>query len=123
MGDEGSGDAVGVGRAASGLRPALSESRRLRLLSVLVLYVAQGVPLGLFTFAIPAWMAAKGASAGDIAFVLGVTSLPWSLKLLNGFIMDRYTVLAMGRRRVWALRQRTRLRAAREARSPPQEAG
>ncbi|MEO1489038.1 MAG: MFS transporter, partial [Pseudomonadota bacterium] len=32
-----------------------------------------------------------------------LTTLPWSLKLLNGFIMDRYTFLAMGRRRAWIL--------------------
>lgn len=82
-------------------RVALSESRRLRLFTVFILYVAQGVPIGLFWFAIPAWMAANGASAADVAYVLGMTALPWSLKLVNGFLMDRYTFLAMGRRRVW----------------------
>ncbi len=85
------------------LRPALAQSRKLRLFSVFILYVAQGVPIGLFWFAIPAWMAANGASAADVAFVLGLTALPWSLKLVNGFIMDRYTFLAMGRRRVWLI--------------------
>ncbi len=84
-------------------RPAMNESRKLRLFSVFILYVAQGVPLGLFWFAIPAWMAANGATATDIAYVLGLTALPWSLKLVNGFIMDRYTFLAMGRRRVWLI--------------------
>lgn len=82
---------------------ALSQSGRLRLLSVFILYVAQGVPIGLFWFAIPAWMAANGASAGDVAYVLGLTALPWSLKLVNGFLMDRYTFLAMGRRRAWLI--------------------
>jgi PAT family beta-lactamase induction signal transducer AmpG len=84
-------------------RPALSQSRKLRLFSVFILYVAQGVPIGLFWFAIPAWMAANGATAVDIAYVLGLTALPWSLKLVNGFFMDRYTFLAMGRRRVWLI--------------------
>ena len=37
------------------------------------------------------------------ALVAALTALPWSLKLVNGFIMDRYTFLAMGRRRVWIL--------------------
>ncbi len=63
--------------------------------------MAQGVPIGLFWTAIPAWMAANGASAADIGYVLGFTALPWTLKLVNGFIMDRYTFLAMGRRRAW----------------------
>lgn len=66
-----------------------------------ILYVAQGVPIGLFWTAIPAWMAANGAPAADVGYVLGLTALPWTLKLVNGFIMDRYTFLAMGRRRVW----------------------
>ena len=89
--------------AATGAAPALSQSRKLRLFAVFILYVAQGVPIGLFWFAIPAWMAASGASAVDVAYVLGLTALPWSLKLVNGFFMDRYTFLAMGRRRVWLI--------------------
>ena len=79
----------------------LVESRPLRLFTLFILYVAQGAPIGLFWFAIPTWMAAKGADAADVGYVLGLTALPWTLKLVNGFIMDRYTFLAMGRRRVW----------------------
>ncbi len=85
----------------SGTRWILAENRPLRLFTLFILYVAQGVPLGLFWVAIPAWMAANGASVADVATVLGMTSIPWTLKLINGFIMDRYTFLAMGRRRVW----------------------
>jgi PAT family beta-lactamase induction signal transducer AmpG len=81
----------------------LAESRSLRLSTLFILYVAQGVPIGLFWFAIPAWMAANGASAPDVGYVLGLTALPWTLKLVNGFIMDRYTFLAMGRRRIWII--------------------
>jgi PAT family beta-lactamase induction signal transducer AmpG len=79
----------------------LAENRRLRLSTLFILYVAQGVPIGLFWFAIPAWMAANGAGASDIGYVLALTALPWTLKFVNGFIMDRYTFLAMGRRRIW----------------------
>jgi len=89
--------------AETGQAWVLAESRRLRLFTLFILYVAQGVPIGLFWFAIPAWMAAQGASAADIGFVLGLTALPWSLKLVNGFIMDRYTFLPMGRRRAWII--------------------
>ena len=90
-------------RVTAGNRWILSDSRRLRLSTLFILYVAQGVPLGLFWFAIPAWMAANGASAADVGYVLGLTALPWTLKLVNGFIMDRYTFLAMGRRRIWII--------------------
>lgn len=81
----------------------LADDRPLRLFTLFILYVAQGVPIGLFWFAIPAWMAANGASAADVGYVLGLTALPWTLKLVNGFIMDRYTFLAMGRRRIWII--------------------
>ena len=79
----------------------LSENRRLRLSTLFLLYVCQGLPIGLFWFAIPAWMAAQGADAAAVGSVLGLTALPWTLKLINGFLMDRYTFLPMGRRRAW----------------------
>ena len=81
----------------------LERSRALRLFTLFILYVGQGMPIGLFWFAVPAWMAVNGASAADVGSVAALTALPWSLKLVNGFIMDRYTFLAMGRRRVWIL--------------------
>jgi len=81
----------------------LENSRPLRLFTLFILYVGQGMPIGLFWFAVPAWMAVNGASAGDVGTVAGFTALPWSLKLVNGFIMDRYTYLPMGRRRAWLL--------------------
>ncbi len=79
----------------------LAENKTLRLLSLFVLYVCQGLPIGLFWFAIPAWMAANGAGAADVGQVVGLTALPWTLKLVNGFLMDRYAFLPMGRRRAW----------------------
>jgi PAT family beta-lactamase induction signal transducer AmpG len=48
-------------------------------------------------------MVANGASAADVGYVFGLTTLPWTLKLVNSFIMDRYTFLAMGRRRIWII--------------------
>lgn len=81
----------------------LERSRNLRLFTLFILYVGQGMPIGLFWFAVPAWMAVGGASAADVGTVAAFTALPWSLKLANGFIMDRYTYLPMGRRRIWIL--------------------
>ncbi len=86
---------------AGAKQAVLAESSLLRQLTVLLFYFCQGIPLGLFYLAIPAYMANAGATPGDIAAVIGMTSLPWSLKLVNGFIMDRYTYLPMGRRRIW----------------------
>ena len=69
-------------------RAILVDSRRLRLFTLFILYVAQGVPIGLFWFAIPTWMATNGADAADVGYVLGLTALPWTLKLVNGFISN-----------------------------------
>ena len=85
----------------------LTQSKWLRLLTVLLFYFTQGFPIGLFFYAIPAWMAANGAGASDIAWVVGAGGLPWSLKLINGFLIDRYTFLPMGRRRSWIIGAQT----------------
>ena len=81
----------------------MADHRALRLGMVFLLYIAQGIPLGVFFFAIPSWLSVNGASAGTIGLVATLTSLPWSLKFFNGFLMDRYAYLAMGRRRAWLM--------------------
>ncbi|MBL4617822.1 MAG: MFS transporter [Robiginitomaculum sp.] len=83
--------------------PSISEHRNLRFFCIFIMYVAQGVPVGLFFFAIPAWLAASGASALEIGGFVSATALPWSLKFINGFLMDRFAFLAMGRRRAWLI--------------------
>ena len=85
----------------------LSEHRWLRFLVVFLLYVSQGAPIGIFFFAIPAWLAASGASALEMGGFLSATSLPWTLKFVNGFLMDRFTFLPMGRRRAWLISAQT----------------
>ncbi|PKP97359.1 MAG: hypothetical protein CVT76_04660 [Alphaproteobacteria bacterium HGW-Alphaproteobacteria-15] len=83
--------------------PALSESRRLRLVGFFLMYISQGVPMGLVMTAIPAWLAANGASAGQVGFFIGTAMLPWSFKLVNGLMMDRFCYSPMGRRRAWII--------------------
>ena len=81
----------------------LTENPFLRLATVFIFYIFEGVPMGMFYIAVPAWLANEGASALEIAAVVSAFSLPWSLKLVNGFFMDRYTYLPMGRRRIWII--------------------
>ncbi len=88
---------------ASGGLPALSEHGFLRYCSFTALYVAQGLPFGLLHIAVPAWMAERGLGTAEIGTYLAIIFLPWSLKLINGPIMDRFTYLPMGRRRPWIL--------------------
>jgi PAT family beta-lactamase induction signal transducer AmpG len=82
---------------------ALSEHRNLRFVMLFLLYVAQGLPFGLFQVAIPAWLAQNGMSAGAIGAVLAMTMLPWTLKVFYCLLVDRYAYLAMGRRRPWII--------------------
>lgn len=83
--------------------PSLSENTFLRYFSFAALYVAQGIPEGLLWYAIPAWLAMNGKSPAEIGSYVAVIGIPWSLKIINAPIMDRFTYLAMGRRRPWVL--------------------
>lgn len=83
--------------------PPMADHRALRFGMIFLLYIAQGVPIGLFFFAMPAWLSVNGASAASIGLVATLTSLPWTLKFFNGFLMDRFAFLAMGRRRAWLM--------------------
>ncbi len=81
----------------------LSENSILRYFTFSSLYVAQGIPEGLTFFAIPAWMAANGKSAGEIGVFIGIIGIPWSFKIIVAPLMDRFSYLPMGKRRPWVL--------------------
>ena len=81
----------------------LTDSRKLRFFTFTVLYLAQGFPFGLVNTALPAYLAQSGASPTAIASFIAIANLPWSFKLLAGPLMDRWTYLAMGRRRPWVI--------------------
>lgn len=83
--------------------PALSEHRIARFAAIIVLYFLQGVPLGLSLIALPAWLAEAGATPLEVGAFVGIAALPWSTKLFNGLVMDRYAYKPMGRRRGWIL--------------------
>ncbi|MEM1050650.1 MAG: MFS transporter [Pseudomonadota bacterium] len=83
--------------------PALTTSKPARFATIMVLYFLQGVPTGLATLALPAWLAAQGATPIEIGAFVGFALLPWSTKLFNGLLMDRFTFKPMGRRRSWIL--------------------
>ena len=83
--------------------PPLSESSIVRYLSLGILYVAQGLPVGLYMYAFPAYFAQNGLSPGVVGGFIGLIYLPWGLKLFAGPFMDRWAFLPMGRRRPWVL--------------------
>jgi PAT family beta-lactamase induction signal transducer AmpG len=48
-------------------------------------------------------MAEQGLGTAEIGAYFWVILLPWSLKLINGAVMDRISFIPMGRRRPWVL--------------------
>lgn len=85
------------------LIPSLAESALSRYINFIALYFAQGIPEGLLFFGLPAWMAMNNKTPGEIAAFAVAGGLPWSFKFIVAPLMDRYTFLAMGRKRPWVI--------------------
>ncbi len=84
---------------------SLNESSGLRLVTLCVLYCAQGIPFGFLTITLAAYLAERGVSAADVGHLLAMCSLPWAFKWVWGPFIDRFSFdkLRMGRRRPWIL--------------------
>lgn len=82
---------------------SLTSSAFSRYFSFSALYIAQGIPEGILFFALPAWLAMNDKSPVDIAAFIGVILIPWSFKILIAPLMDRFTILSMGRKRPWVI--------------------
>ena len=82
---------------------SLLDSSRTRYITGAMMYFAQGIPRGLLSIAIPAWLATLGVSASDNATYLAVIILPRAFKLVTGPFIDRFQFPAMGRSRPWVL--------------------
>lgn len=81
----------------------LSENTFLRYFNFSVLYLAQGAPEGITFYAIPAWLAMNNKTPMEIASYVAVIGIPWSFKILIAPLMDRFTILSMGRKRPWVI--------------------
>ena len=85
------------------LTRSLTESALSRYISFSALYIAQGIPAGIIYYAMPAWLAMNGKPAIEIAAIVSVCLIPWSFKLIIAPLMDRFTILSMGRKRPWVI--------------------
>ena len=65
----------------------LAESRVLRFASFAIYYIAQGLPIGLLSIALPAWLSEQGVAATDIAYFIAISGLPWAFKLVAGPVL------------------------------------
>lgn len=86
---------------------SLASSRRLpsagrswRLLAILVLGFASGLPLALTGQAMQAWLTMDGMELATIGF-FGLVGVPYTFKFLWAPLMDRFEPPLLGRRRGW----------------------
>ncbi len=89
--------------------PSFKDSKWLRLGALAVLYAGQGLPIGIFQVALPAYMASLDMSAAEVGGFIAFVFIPWSFKLLAGPLMDKFTFAPMGRRRPWVIGAQTGL--------------
>ncbi|MCA9260136.1 MAG: MFS transporter [Planctomycetales bacterium] len=81
----------------------LSENRALRLLTLCVLYSAQGIPDGFVRTALKNYLYSRDVSVAATGTVIAMVSWPWMLKWIWGPVIDRHGYPPMGRRRPWIL--------------------
>ena len=81
----------------------LVDSYSARVFTLCALYVAQGIPWGFMTVTFVTYLAAEGVAAGDLALLLTLGTLPWSIKFIWGPVIDAFQYRSMGRRRPWIL--------------------
>ncbi len=79
------------------LRQALADKR---MVAVLFLSFASGLPFNLTNFTLQAWLASAGLSIKTIG-IFSLVALPYNVKFLWAPILDRYLPPILGRRRGW----------------------
>lgn len=72
------------------------------LLTIALLYVTQGIPLGLAMETLPTLMRQDGASLRVLTFV-PLVGLPWILKFLWASQVDNHWMPRLGKRRSWII--------------------
>lgn len=82
---------------------SLAERRWLRLFTLCILYVAQGVPFGFMATALPTYIKSAGVSDAVVGSALAMTTLPYTFKWIWGPLMDLLTIPSLGRRRPWIM--------------------
>ncbi len=82
-----------------------------RLLVVMLLGFASGLPLALTGQAMQAWLSVEGVDIATIGF-LSLVGLPYTFKFLWAPLMDRFELPWLGRRRGWLVLTQLALAAA-----------
>jgi MFS family permease len=82
--------------------PMSEKANSYALMMLLALYLAQGLPVGFMTQALPALLRHYGVSLTQIGFS-GLLMLPWAIKFLWAPAIDRFGYQKMGHYRFWII--------------------
>ena len=82
---------------------AITENSVKRVLTLCLLYFAQGLPSGFASVTFAAYLVANGVSVPEIAILFATVSLPWTFKWIWGPLVDSVYIEKYGPRRQWIL--------------------
>jgi PAT family beta-lactamase induction signal transducer AmpG len=89
----------------------LTDNPIIKIFTLCVLYVAQGIPFGYINFTLAAYLTKMFSDRGmdakaisiELGSLMGYCALPWAFKWAWGPIIDGFSPRAFGRRRPWIL--------------------
>ena len=82
---------------------SLTENRLRRMVSLCVLYFAQGLPWGFASVAFAAYLSDNGLTPQEIATLFATIALPWTFKWIWGPVIDTVNLPQFGSRRLWII--------------------
>ena len=80
---------------------ALADSRLQRVVTLCILYFAQGVPYGFMTITMANYLSGEGLSTDRVGALTAVALLPWTFKIIWAPVIDSIQFKGYGRRRPW----------------------
>ncbi|MFT3695341.1 MAG: MFS transporter [Kofleriaceae bacterium] len=81
----------------------LADNRRLRLVMLCAMYVAQGIPWGFTAITLPAYLVDHGVTVDAVGVIMATTTGPYAFKWVWGFVIDAFQSKRFGRRRPWII--------------------
>ena len=82
---------------------ALTENKTRRVVTLCLMYFAQGLPWGFASVTFAAYLTANGTSVEEIAILFATVALPWTFKWIWGPVVDALFIERYGPRRQWVL--------------------
>ena len=82
---------------------SLTENSLRRIVSLCVLYFAQGLPWGFASVAFAAYLTDNGLTPEEIATLFATIALPWTFKWIWGPVIDTLNLPQFGSRRLWII--------------------